>query len=232
MRSGYKPGDLGSRACEICGEDFPLKGFGQRYCSNRCAGRDGRTRKGRFYVEREQRHCPTCSKPFEVRVTDPRKFCSNYCVGVSLRVLPTCICEKCGEPFRRTRRRRGDTMRFCSRDCAYAFKNPYGKRPEPRRSPRPSDLSKFLRRAQYFGVAYERIDRGEIMDRDGWVCAICDKPIDPALTRPDPMSGSLDHVVPMSKGGPHLKYNVQAAHYGCNSRKGAGAVDNIPDRTN
>jgi 5-methylcytosine-specific restriction endonuclease McrA len=40
------------------------------------------------------------------------------------------------------------------------------------------------------------------------------------LRRPSPWSVSLDHIVPVSKGGTHTRDNVQAAHLRCNQAKG------------
>ena len=59
----------------------------------------------------------------------------------------------------------------------------------------------------------------QVYERDGWVCRLCRLPIDPAVAWPDSMSASVDHVVPLSKGGEHSMTNAQAAHLGCNSRK-------------
>jgi 5-methylcytosine-specific restriction endonuclease McrA len=33
---------------------------------------------------------------------------------------------------------------------------------------------------------------------------------------------TIDHIVPVSKRGPHLFHNLQLAHGACNSRKGDG----------
>jgi len=74
-------------------------------------------------------------------------------------------------------------------------------------------------RARRNGVAYEPINRIEVFDRDGWICGICREPVDRDLTYPDRMSASLDHVVPITRGGPHLYSNVQCAHFTCNSSK-------------
>lgn len=63
------------------------------------------------------------------------------------------------------------------------------------------------------------------MRRDGWKCGICGKKINRRVKAPHPTSPSLDHIVPMSKGGGHLYSNVQAAHFLCNSQKGNGAAD-------
>lgn len=56
--------------------------------------------------------------------------------------------------------------------------------------------------------------------RDGWICQLCHELIDQAIAWPDPKSPSLDHIIPLSKGGEHSMSNVQSAHLGCNSSKG------------
>jgi 5-methylcytosine-specific restriction endonuclease McrA len=60
----------------------------------------------------------------------------------------------------------------------------------------------------------------DVHKRDDWTCKICLRPIDPEIAWPDPMSPSIDHVVPLSRGGAHALSNVQSAHLGCNSSKG------------
>lgn len=58
-----------------------------------------------------------------------------------------------------------------------------------------------------------------IHTRDNWTCRLCLLPIDPGVAWPDRMSPSIDHVIPLSRGGTHSMSNVQSAHLGCNSRK-------------
>jgi 5-methylcytosine-specific restriction endonuclease McrA len=70
-------------------------------------------------------------------------------------------------------------------------------------------------------VEYEYVSRHKVYERDGWVCGICGDAIDRSLGWPDLMCASLDHVIPMVDGGPHLYSNVQAAHFLCNSYKAA-----------
>ena len=54
------------------------------------------------------------------------------------------------------------------------------------------------------------------------VCAICGMPIDRSLRFPHPMSGTADHIIPVSKGGsPTDPANLQAAHLICNQIKGS-----------
>lgn len=77
------------------------------------------------------------------------------------------------------------------------------------------------RRARKRGVETERFSYAEIYERDDWTCQICGDPIDQALRYPDPFSRSVDHRMPISRGGPHTRLNCQAAHLRCNMRKHA-----------
>jgi len=61
----------------------------------------------------------------------------------------------------------------------------------------------------------------DIFTRDGWVCQLCDLPIDESLAWPHRFSASVDHILPISKGGGDVLANVQAAHLTCNISKGA-----------
>lgn len=76
-------------------------------------------------------------------------------------------------------------------------------------------------RAKAYAVPYEPINRLDVYERDGWKCGICCTKIDRRLSHPHPMAVSLDHIVPLSQGGGHVKTNVQAAHWQCNVDKGA-----------
>ena len=70
----------------------------------------------------------------------------------------------------------------------------------------------------------EHVNRREVFDRDEWRCQVCKEPVDQTLRWPDPLSATLDHVVPLSRGGRHAPDNVQLAHFICNVRKGARAA--------
>lgn len=59
----------------------------------------------------------------------------------------------------------------------------------------------------------------EIFERDGWICGICGLKIDKRLKRPNLLSKSIDHIIPLSKGGADAPINLQAAHLICNIGK-------------
>lgn len=77
------------------------------------------------------------------------------------------------------------------------------------------------RRARRSAATTERFSVREIFIRDNWMCHLCEEPIDQTISYPDPMSASLDHVVPLVRGGAHSRENCRASHLVCNLRKSA-----------
>lgn len=66
------------------------------------------------------------------------------------------------------------------------------------------------------------VDGRLVLERDSWVCRLCGEGIDRDAIAPAPWSASIDHVIPLARGGEHSMANVQAAHYWCNSVKSDG----------
>lgn len=64
-----------------------------------------------------------------------------------------------------------------------------------------------------------------VFDRDDWVCQLCLELIPAGLTYPHPLYPSVDHVVPLARGGAHETDNMQAAHLRCNSVAQAKSAD-------
>ena len=101
-----------------------------------------------------------------------------------------------------------------------------------------NNRSKIYRKAnlQYFREAnrkhhalkrtteVESISEKEVYLRDGWICQHCKKRVDKRVKFPDLMSLSLDHIVPLSKGGSHTYANVQLVHLSCNKSKKDGVL--------
>ena len=83
--------------------------------------------------------------------------------------------------------------------------------------------------------SHERIyrrNRKRIMMQQS-VCAICGRPVDMELVPPDPMSPTVDHIIPISKGGhPSDMGNLQLAHWICNRLKSDKMIDYTKTRTN
>jgi 5-methylcytosine-specific restriction endonuclease McrA len=77
------------------------------------------------------------------------------------------------------------------------------------------------RRARKRGATVEDFTVADVIERDGYVCGLCSDLICPDLRWPHPLSLSVDHVVPLSRGGAHSLANTQPAHLRCNLEKWA-----------
>lgn len=80
-------------------------------------------------------------------------------------------------------------------------------------------------RAKKYGVPSEYYTRQHIFNRDGYDCYLCSTPTDPTAPHIQGQPGwemypHIEHVIPISKGGPDTKANVRVAHAKCNIDKG------------
>lgn len=64
----------------------------------------------------------------------------------------------------------------------------------------------------------------KILERDGWLCYLCEKPVDRKVKWPHPFSATVDHVIPWSVSHSNNPTNLRAAHWRCNVEKG----DSLP----
>jgi 5-methylcytosine-specific restriction endonuclease McrA len=70
------------------------------------------------------------------------------------------------------------------------------------------------RQAREKAAFVEDISMAKIHERDRGRCWLCRRPV-------SLIAASLDHVIPLSKGGKHEYTNARIAHLTCNSRKSA-----------
>jgi hypothetical protein len=196
-----------AKKCKICGKI--IIGSYSDYCSDEC--------KNKLII----RKCKECGKDFEgIKIA---VYCSDECLKAKARrcnreqlkvkhdseVKPT-NCKECGVGFVSEY---GNKHRsFCSYFCG----RKYGRR-----------IGKATRRARKKGQYYESIDPIEIFERDNWHCKICGVITLKRLRGTcDNRAPELDHIVPLSLGGPHSKSNVQCLCRKCNQSKGARLLVN------
>jgi len=82
------------------------------------------------------------------------------------------------------------------------------------------------RRLRMIDGFVERISKTKIFERDNGRCGICGRKVNKNLKHPHPMSPTLDHIIPLAKGGRHERKNVRLAHMICNSKKREIVSDN------
>ena len=106
---------------------------------------------------------------------------------------------------------------YCSKTCKYLENR---KKANKRRRTHPRENNSHYDRARKLGLPRDRgITLKKLIERDGLYCAICGMAcIYPGDFRSD-LYPSIDHIIPMIKGGGHTWDNVQVAHRICNSIK-------------
>ena len=77
------------------------------------------------------------------------------------------------------------------------------------------------RRARMNNAFVEVVDQIKVFNRDKWICQLCGYSVSKLRDRNLVDIASLDHIIPISKGGEHSYANTQLAHLSCNLRKGA-----------
>ncbi len=78
-------------------------------------------------------------------------------------------------------------------------------------------------------MEYERNRKKILLSQD--ICGICGKPVDKTLKYPDPWSATVDHIIPVSRGGhPTSMSNLQLAHFRCNRLK-SDKIKDEPEKT-
>lgn len=134
------------------------------------------------------------------------------------------LCIECGDPYWCNREAEGRPRITCTARCGRRRAKREYERTENGRAARARQA--HVRRMRHSGAEVERFTFAEICVRDKWRCGVCGKKV-PRVKYPDPQSPSLDHVIPLSQGGPHTRANVRLTHWLCNSRRGTRGTDQL-----
>lgn len=210
--------DTVSQVCPQCMAPFAPQvkvGRPNRYCSAGCrveAKNQARYKRWRSGVYApgdtvpKRKQAATACEHCGALTTRPR-FCSVGCshgaraVVLGIFTGADRICAECESPYSA----RMPHSRFCSRTC---------QRKSINRS------STAIRRARIAGLERERFDPLEVFERDGWRCHLCGrKTIKKLRGKYAKLSPELDHIIPVSRGGPHTRANTACSCHECNNRK-------------
>jgi 5-methylcytosine-specific restriction endonuclease McrA len=64
------------------------------------------------------------------------------------------------------------------------------------------------------------VHRRRVFEADGYRCHLCRRKTDSTKAAPHPRSPTIDHVIPISRGGTHEPANCRTACFQCNATKG------------
>ena len=207
--------------CQYCGEPFwKPNAFRLKYCSEECqkaARRDATIKRheslppvpvSRTYM----RVCLWCGRKF--KATRINTFCCSAECDYedrkrkkreqwALEYQPQVFtCRECGELVETEC---GHTRsEFCSDECSEKYFN----------------RTYRLRRQDQIVAAYRApVSFRRIYARDKGICQICGLPV-PYDKSPEKLwAATIDHIIPLSKGGTHEPNNCQLSHRLCNSIK-------------
>ena len=214
------------RGCDAEIERRAGRGRPKAYCSESCRPARARTYRSRHAVPVGSEIvsvCRGCGGKFsQAKAARGRPFlyCSTACIASVAEKysrdryaggLAPHLCAHCGATFLAAPRKR--MQRYCSAKCGNEPRRAYPDLLSRRRA------EEHRRRARVRGSAVERFCEIDVFERDGWVCGICREPVDQNLRHPDHYAASLDHVIPLARGGSHTPENCQCSHWICNSRK-------------
>lgn len=216
------PAATRTHGCEFCGAEFRHRSVrANRFCTIECvfaarklAAVEAAAARKLTASNNHRRKCAICASEFSPRQSNHR-LCSEACrrrdacqwhrkFQERRKPLIPHTCRECRQSF--VPRYGNKRRRFCSSQCADRFGNRI-ERVRHRSNKRSG----------------ERFSATGIYERDGWHCRLCGEIVDRSLPCLHPDAPTIDHIIPISRGGKHIRANVQLAHRKCNVRKGNGA---------
>lgn len=235
----YKRGKIHiTYVCINCNTEYHPKDLDRnKFCSRDCAFEyktNQRLKKEEEFnykkIDKNKRICKICGNCFVA--TNANKN-DSYCYKEECnkeyylkerqhkKTIQEYICKECGQSF--TPEYGDKRTVFCSSKCQSKCEKKLLRKTDKYKEYR-RNMNKN-RRAKKRGAFVSKVIRQEIFDRDKWICQLCFKRVDKNLSYPHMMSASLDHIIPIAKGGTHEPKNCQLAHFICNSRKSDGAMN-------
>ena len=220
IASGYLKNAVKPEFCLWCGIDLNQinkPGYPKKYCSRKHNAEYRQANKPK--APKLSKSCAWCNTQFET-ARKAVKFCQNSCrlAAHSDKAIKATLakhianprrfdfdCERCQAVVQTDKHvARGKYGRFC-RNCALV------RRRERYRI-------KTAKRQKITNPI--RISADVLIERDGNVCHICLSDIDLSLARNSRFGATIDHVIPVSKGGADTLDNMKLAHWICNIKKG------------
>jgi 5-methylcytosine-specific restriction endonuclease McrA len=170
--------------------------------------------------------CVNCGEAFTAR-NNRAKYCNRQCQYQHHKktgVIKTYsyLCAWCWQPFES----QNNDVKFCSRTCVGAHQrqeaidNNYFNIPR-HIFPDKEARRHYIRRKRLRENWVEYVDIEKLIERDKAICQLCFKLVPADVDYNHPLAATIDHIIPVSKGGEHSYANCQLAHRKCNTHKNA-----------
>ena len=228
-QASYQPRkNLGLSNCQNCNK--PLEkpvgtGRPKKNCSRACASRFHSVK----YRKPKQTHtCQNCHKHFDA--VGERKYCSKPCYTVGSKNTQL-------EIKRLERLKRVDsngnvttTCGWCKEPRTYEYRQGGHNAFHPKCTIEARRARYRIKTVKRQGLINKpsRLAADDVVRLYGNTCAVCLEPIDLDLKRTSKMGLTVDHWIPLSKGGSDDISNLRPAHWICNRRKS----DTLPKEVN
>lgn len=212
--------------CQCCGIEYhPKDKRRDKYCTRECSDKQKAIDKiAKVEHKEELKNINFCIHCGLVHGTSRTSYCSDKCRIEAGRIksrdyqrairgldYKTVECKCCGKQFMQTIDK---SKVYCSEECAKTYANAEYRHTRKRR-------------IKQNGRADQGINLRRLIRKDNNLCHICGMPCDDSAfhitTEGHFITGdnypSVDHVIPLSKGGTHTHNNVKLAHFKCNRDK-------------
>lgn len=225
---------MGVAKCEHCNNPFDVTINKRRFCGKSCSNTFAIRKRHPSHapptvaellnsnrmqrIRSQKRRCVRCSHAY--LATQPQRMC--LCVSCKAeywkRTPPNpegyvYCCERCNRMVVRRRMAGASVVCMaCSKGVDREMRNESKRRRE------------YLKRSNT-KIEGKRFKREDILKRDGMTCRLCGCGV--IKTKESvPNQATVDHIIPLAKGGPHTLENCQCACRACNVAKS----DTMPER--
>lgn len=224
--NAYKPKGAGLPNCQICGsslENVGTPGRPKRNCSKKCRIK---ARSIKLLKPKDIRSCLNCEKVYETAL--PHKtYCLNECRYI--RQKQSSVTKYQLEILTKyPNRLRTAPCGWCGEDRTFEIGKSVVNAFHPKctlEAQRARYRIKTVKRQKHKNP--NRISHEQVVQEYGDVCHICQEPIDMNLPRTNRLGLTVDHVIPLSKGGTDTMENLRPAHWICNNRKSNKPLEKV-----
>ena len=207
---------IDERKCKFCQEEFTLKSPKAIFCSARCQQKQWRSdhpgMTANYSKQARLRNPEKCrARNKELYWENPEKYREKTRKWLSENK------EKVREKDREWKKNNASKVKKARRE--YYLRNLEKEHGQSRRW-RKENPEKNLAKEQKRRAIKAKVEHGyvplitELVKRQDGKCNGCQLKFSKRL------KPTLDHIIPISKGGPHIESNVQALCLSCNIRKG------------